>query len=105
MPRGYGMWGARGGWYPGHLWQAQHPATQLTAEERKGAVYVGPCRCGSGPHAYYRLSDDRIVHAMPTMPATPVPPEDAASELERLRSENEELGRRVKDLEQKLEKL
>jgi hypothetical protein len=102
--RGYGLRGAYGRWYPGWQTVAQYPPTQLTVEEQKGAVYVGPCRCGFGPHAYYRLSDGRIVHASSVPPALPVLPEDAASELDRLRSENEELRRRMKDLEQKLEK-
>jgi hypothetical protein len=25
--------------------------------------YIGPCRCGTGPHAYYEDESGRIVHA------------------------------------------
>lgn len=98
------MSGARGGWYRWDRSQMQYPLAQLTADEQKGAVYVGPCRCGLGLHAHHRLSDGRIVHASSMGSVRPARPEDTTSELETLRNENEELGRRVKELEQKLKK-
>ncbi len=29
----------------------------------KGLTYIGPCRCGYGPHAYYIDESGRVIHA------------------------------------------
>lgn len=83
---------------------AQLSLDRPTVEEPKGAVYIGPCKCGSGPDAHYRLSDGRIVHASSVPSAQPVSSEDATSEFRRIKSENEELRKRMKELEQRLGK-
>ncbi|OGS42949.1 MAG: hypothetical protein A3K76_02200 [Euryarchaeota archaeon RBG_13_57_23] len=68
----------------------------------KDAVYVGPCRCGHGPHAYYRLADGEVVHAA-SLPypkeAEEAEPQPAHDELE---AEVESLRSRVQELEKKL---
>jgi hypothetical protein len=96
----------RGGnrWYHNRIyWGPSVPAEQVSPDEiAKGAVYVGPCRCGHGPHAYYRTADGRIVHAssrrFETNATTPEP-EPARDEL---REELESLLSRVRELEEKL---
>jgi hypothetical protein len=105
MPRGYGA--GRGGywwWHHGYryYWPAVPQEKLAEAEAGKGAVYIGPCRCGGGPHAYYRLSDGRIVHAS-ALPISvqAVPTEPAEDELW---SELQMLRKRVEELEDLLEK-
>ncbi len=77
----------------------------------KGYRYVGPCRCGFGPHAYYQDEQGRIYpagHIYGWGWGTPPPPvsekEDIQRELDRLRHEKEELELRIRELEEKLEK-
>lgn len=100
--RGYGAWGGR--CYVGQWWPGRPFMTRLSPEEQKGAVYIGPCRCGFGPHAYYRLSDGRIVHASAVPAGISEPSMVPTSELDRLREENEELRSRLRALEEKIEK-
>ncbi len=47
------MYGYARGW-----WHERHAAF-VPGEYR----YLGPCRCGFGPHAFYRDPSGRIVHA------------------------------------------
>lgn len=70
----------------------------------KGAAYVGPCRCGRGPRAYYRLADGEVVHAasLPyakeTEEARPEPTHDGSeTEVERLKDRVHELEERLKE--------
>jgi len=68
-----------------------------------GCEYVGPCRCGWGPNAYYRVEDGRIVHAssISHVPSEPVVGSDQ-SKIENLTTENERLGAKVRELEERL---
>ena len=47
----------RHGCHGGHHWRGQDP---VDLEER-GLRYVGPCRCGHGPHAYYITREGQAV--------------------------------------------
>ena len=82
--RGWGGWGGRRWW-----------TTPPTVE---GYTYVGPCRCGWGPHAFYRDPSGRIVHVSQIFSGS----YSAAQELEALKKEKEELERRIRELEASL---
>ncbi len=83
------MWGCGRGWF----WQ-RVPA---------GYTYVGPCRCGTGPHAFYQDPSGRIVPAWhfwrfgfsPTK-------EDLKTELETLKAEKAELEKHIKEIEEQI---
>ena len=62
-----------------------------------GYAYLGPCRCGRGPDAYYRTPDGRIVHASQMF-------QESVQTPEQLRAEKEMLERRLKEIEEKIEK-
>ncbi|MGQ9588148.1 MAG: hypothetical protein ACUVT7_07200 [Thermoplasmata archaeon] len=104
MPRGYGM--GRGGywWHHGRgYWWPGYPVESVPAKDLpKDAIYVGPCRCGFGPHAYYRLTDGRIVHAAGLPYAREVPPAEPEPTYDELEAEVESLRNRVQELEKKL---
>ena len=87
------------GLHRGRFW----PYTPVSALE--GHTYIGPCRCGFGPDAFYRDKSSRIVHAsqllhrgVPQMVST----EDPEAEISQLRVEKAELERRIKELEEHL---
>ncbi len=77
LGRGYG-----GGWGRG-WWGAYGYRTS------QGFTYVGPCRCGFGPHAFYMDPSGRLVHASQVWGwggwVPPYPPPQA--EAEDLRAE------------------
>lgn len=96
MPRGYMMWRGRG-WPRGAGWTSEAVA--------KDMVYVGPCRCGFGPHAYYRTRSGTLVHAQDIyLPSVSAAPADAEEELRLLKEENERLEARIRALEESLGK-
>jgi len=82
--------------------------------------YVGPCRCGFGPHAYYEDVKGRIYHVSEICPYYSMgygkggfKPEYAGypyylryrkdeRELEILKEEKEWIERRIKELEKKI---
>ena len=69
-----------------------------------GYTYVGPCRCGTGPHAFYQDQKGRIVHARSLYRGriSPEPTiEDLKIELEALNREKQELEKRIEELEKK----
>ncbi len=89
--RGYGRGWGRGfgrGWRFGG-WSA--------APSVEGYTYIGPCRCGWGPHAFYRDPEGRIVHASQVFGTAAHPSQRA--ELEALKREKEELERRIREIE------
>ena len=70
-----------------------------------GYTYIGPCRCGTGPHAFYHDKSGRIVHASQLyLGEVPLPPEndELISELETLKEEKAQLEKRIEELEKKL---
>ena len=93
----YGRGRGRGGYGLGI--QAATPA---------GYTYVGPCRCGFGPHAYYLNAQGQVVPATtawawPVQAAQPGEPAPRPSEIEQLRAEKAELERRLSELEERLQ--
>lgn len=56
--RGFQGWGWRGTVPDSTL---ENTPTNETAEP-SGMRYVGPCRCGRGPHAFYRNAKGNLVH-------------------------------------------
>jgi len=68
-----------------------------------GYTYIGPCRCGTGPHAFYQDRSGRVVHARTLyhgiIPQEPTA-EDLKTELEVLNREKQELEKHIAELEQ-----
>ena len=91
--RGYGYGrGSRGAWWGG---AAVSPAA--------GYTYLGPCRCGTGPHAYYQDANGQVLTAAQVFrPAQPAAARVTQTELERLRAEKADLERRLAALEERL---
>ncbi len=105
MPRGYGMGRGARWWQHGRVyWAPGYPAEYAQAKDLPGGVaYIGPCRCGFGPHAYYRTAEGAIVHASSVPYAKEssqsVQPEEALeSEVERLRVRVEELEAKLREV-------
>jgi len=104
MPRGYGMgrgvhWSHHG---RGYCWPG-YSVEQLQAKDLpKDVTYVGPCRCGFGPHAYYRTADGKIVHGASLPYTKEGPTTEPEPEYDELQTEVESLRIRVKELEDKL---
>lgn len=71
----------------------------------KGYRYIGPCRCGTGPHAFYQDESGRVIHAWDLyrwgVPPTPTK-EDVKDELEALKQEKLELEKRIEELEKQM---
>jgi len=101
--RGYGHGFDRG-------WHFCWPTAFRSPE---GFKYLGPCRCGFGPHAYWQ--DERTGRIYCGFPGygTAVSPgyswsaesltsEEIKSEIEWLKQEKEALEKRIRDLEERL---
>jgi len=70
-----------------------------------GYTYIGPCRCGYGPHAFYLDPSGRVIHAwqLYRWPFSPISTtEDMVAEIEMLKKEKEILEKRIEELEKKL---
>ena len=94
-----GGWGRGTGWAGAGYLQRAWPAATTPA----GYRYVGSCRCGFGPNAYYQDSAGRIVPAAALFsPAGWTPPAQPASEVVQLKAEKADLERRLHDLEERL---
>ena len=69
-----------------------------------GYAYVGPCRCGAGPHAFYQDRHGRAIHARSLyrgrIPSAPTA-EDLKAELKVLTNEKQELEKHIEELEKK----
>jgi hypothetical protein len=91
---GYGR-----GWHRGRFWRY----AAVSAPE--GCTYVGPCRCGFGPDAFYQDKSGRIVHASQIyrrgIPST-LTREDFEAEVNQLKAEKAELEKRIMELEKHL---
>jgi hypothetical protein len=96
---GYGRrwFGFGRGWWS---WPASGLATA-------GYRYIGPCRCGWGPNAFYQDASGRIVHARDVyrwggpVVSTPLR-EELKEEFEFLKARKEDLERRLAELEKRL---
>jgi len=96
--------GGRGGGYwfgLGRAWP--------TGINPSGYTYIGPCRCGFGPHAFYQDASGRILPAAavfsgpaPTQPEAT--PESTRAEIDELKAEKAEIERRLRDLEARLQR-
>ncbi len=117
--RGRRWRGGRKGWGGGPGWGGGwggpwgpvigYPAIEYAA--RRGYRYIGPCRSGLGPMAFYMDPSGRIVHAWEILGSQwPVPwtypssnpdyeREALLREKEALERELEELKRRLRELE------
>ena len=71
----------------------------------RGYTYIGPCRCGTGPHAFYQDPRGRIVPAWQLYHwGTPSAPtkEDLKAELDALKEEKAQLEERIGEIEKQL---
>ena len=76
---------------------------QRAATAPLGYRYVGSCRCGFGPNAYYQDSEGRVVPGAGLFTgAVWTAPTRVPSEMEQLRAEKADLERRLRDLEERL---
>jgi len=67
-----------------------------------GYSYIGPCRCGTGPNAFYQGPNGRIVPARQVYRSgfpTILTKEDLKAELEVLKKEKTELENRIEEIE------
>jgi hypothetical protein len=95
------MFGSGKGWHKGRFWHNAQVSTPA------GYSYIGPCRCGFGPDAFYQDKRGTVVHGSeiyrrgvpPTLTA-----EDLEAEVTQLKMEKEELERRIKELEEHLKR-
>ncbi len=84
-----------------------YPGWQTNAE---GYSYLGPCRCGFGPHAFWQeKATGRIFRGFPGWQKAPWPyvsPKEAdlQTELDLLKQEKKDLEIRIRDLEEELKK-
>ncbi len=68
----------------------------------RGYNYVGPCRCGTGPHAFYEDAQGRVVTARQLFRRSDyagITKDDLKTELEALKQEKAELEKEIQDLE------
>jgi hypothetical protein len=91
---GGGGTGARTGWGGRGMGRGQGA---MQAPTPAGYGYVGSCRCGFGPNAYYQDAQGQVVPGRALFSGQVQVPE-----IERLRAEKAELERRLGDLEARL---
>ncbi len=65
----------------------------------RGYSYVGLCRCGKGPNAYYQDKFGRIVHFNDLMREDLTFKEGIDEDLEILKKEKEEIEKRIEEIE------
>ncbi|MGQ9640035.1 MAG: DUF5320 domain-containing protein [Candidatus Bathyarchaeia archaeon] len=75
-----------------------------------GYYYLGPCRCGFGPHAYYKTADGRILHAsqipFTALQAATLPPRlEPEEEIRLLKEEAKNLQDELRRIEERLKEL
>ncbi|MEW6685926.1 MAG: hypothetical protein AB1393_06950 [Candidatus Edwardsbacteria bacterium] len=93
------MFGYGRGIHRGRFW----PYAPVSAPE--GYTYIGPCRCGSGPDAFYQDKSGTVVHASQLFlrdATQTIATEDAEAEVNQLRAEKADLEKRIKELEEHL---
>ncbi len=118
--RGFGF---GGGWGRGWAWWVG--PQYISSAAARGYRYIGPCRSGIGPWAFYVSPSGQIVHAwqvfgssIPSPPwslpwaawpwigsTSPVTPPQTISEKEMLKSEREYLKRELQEIERRLSEL
>jgi len=79
---GYGRGFGRGGGYShgrgGGYGYGRGVAAATAPSVPSGYAYIGPCRCGYGPNAYYRDPTGKVVPAADVFAAGPVQSRPAA---------------------------
>jgi hypothetical protein len=93
------MFGYGRGLHRGRFWR--YP----TASVPEGYTYIGPCRCGFGPDAFYQDKSGRVVHASQLLHRgvlQTISAQDLEAEVNQLKVEKEELEERIKELEGQL---
>jgi hypothetical protein len=78
---------------------------QKSVSDGPGYAYIGPCRCGRGPHAWYRDEKGNIIHAWDLWGSSaPTTSSNAniKNELEALKNEKAKLERQIEELERQL---
>ncbi|MDI6784226.1 MAG: hypothetical protein QME64_09070 [bacterium] len=71
----------------------------------QGYTYIGPCRCGCGPDAYYQDANGRILHAaqvFATNPDMPISKSAISPAVEQMKQEKAVLEKRIQELESQL---
>ncbi len=117
-------WGFGGGWGRGWAWWIG--PQYISNAAARGYTYIGPCRSGVGPWAFYMSPSGQVVHAwqvfgsnMPSWPwsspwaawpwtgsTSPVAPSiPTSSEKNMLESEKEYLKRELQEIERRLSEL
>ncbi len=117
-------WGFGGGWGRGWAWWVG--PQYISSAAARGYTYIGPCRSGIGPWAFYLSPSGQVVHAwqvfgspippwpwtgsptsvtpstslVPTTPSLPT-----TSEKEMLENEREYLRRELQEIERRLNEL
>ena len=63
-------------------WSSKNPPATSSSQPPtpQGYRYVGPCRCGLGPNAFYQDAQGRIVHASQVLWSAPPENEEAGKE-------------------------
>ena len=87
-----------GGWYDRRVARPTTPS---------GYRYVGPCRCGNGPHAFYETPEGRVVPAYEVFSSgytVPYTREDLKAEKRYIEEEMKHLEERLNEIKDKLEK-
>ncbi|MGQ9801699.1 MAG: hypothetical protein ACUVRL_08560 [Candidatus Saccharicenans sp.] len=100
---GYGYGRGFGGYDPTRDYGWCHEPADVELPE--DYEYLGPCRCGFGPDAYYRdKKTGRIFRGVPYhfWKGPETSEESLKDELEFLRREKEELEKRISEIEEKL---
>lgn len=92
-PRNRGM-GCR--WY-GARGPYSRSVMDLDADTLSAAEYIGPCRCGTGPNAFYRTHDGRVIHAAETVTSGTTDVLTMRDEVRRLTEQVRALERRLAD--------
>ncbi|MDK2373287.1 MAG: hypothetical protein QI197_07930 [Candidatus Korarchaeota archaeon] len=120
--RGWGRgWGwRRGGFGWGRGWVWWVAPQVISAAASRGYTYIGPCRSGIGPWAFYLSPSGQVVHAwqifgsgipFPAWPwtypitATQQSVTAPVSEREQLEREREYLRRELQEIERRLKEL
>jgi hypothetical protein len=66
-------------------------------------TYIGPCRCGVGPHAFYLDRRGRICNVWDRISEPLFTEENLKGELEYLKAEKLEMKKRIEELEKLIE--
>lgn len=95
---GFGRGGGRARGGAGYGWRLRRPLAAAPG----GYRYIGSCRCGLGPNAYYQDQAGRVLSASSLFSTASGAPTASAEDVEQLKAEKAELERRLRVLEDRL---